>query len=319
MTYRLRSTSGTATRQSSRGDRVLPASARPSPIVIESFSTNDGVRIVYERRGDGRQRVRLSRRPGERSSIHRRGSRRPRRTTRACVLGLSGQRRPDHADASTYTLERFAEDLDELRQELGDDHITVLAHSMGGFVALKFCLDFPDRCDQLILAGTWPTNVPGACSRRRSWPSDRGTWARWLVSACAWLFTYSWRKRSAGARQRLYTMPLKRSKRADHRFGRQGRARSSAWPPTRQRQREAAATSVSFVGSHSAPEPDVECPVLLLYGSRDAAAVAGSVAFVRHLPNTIDRCLPEIGHDPFFEDPPAAREAIESFLGVAPR
>jgi pimeloyl-ACP methyl ester carboxylesterase len=63
---------------------------------------------------------------------------------------------------------------------------------------------------------------------------------------------------------------------------------------------------------------EITCQVLLLYGSRDAAAVAGSAAFVRHLPN-VDECrLPEIGHDPFFEDLPAARDAIHSFLAATP-
>jgi pimeloyl-ACP methyl ester carboxylesterase len=72
---------------------------------------------------------------------------------------------------------------------------------------------------------------------------------------------------------------------------------------------------------HGGPANDhryiaVTCPVLVLYGSRDAAAVAGARTFVRHLPQVIEQRLYDIGHDPFFEDLPAASLAIESFLAA---
>jgi hypothetical protein len=59
--------------------------------------------------------------------------------------------------------------------------------------------------------------------------------------------------------------------------------------------------------------PALTCPVLLLYGSRDAAAVAGAETFMRQLPNANERQLLDIGHDPF-EDAGSASLAIESFL-----
>jgi pimeloyl-ACP methyl ester carboxylesterase len=60
----------------------------------------------------------------------------------------------------------------------------------------------------------------------------------------------------------------------------------------------------------------VTCPVLVLYGSRDAAAVAGARTFVRHLPQVVEQKLHDIGHDPFFEDLPATSLAIQSLLAA---
>ena len=60
------------------------------------------------------------------------------------------------APADTYRFERLADDLDELRQHLGFDSVSVLAHSMGGFVALHFALRHSDSCTRLALVGTTP-------------------------------------------------------------------------------------------------------------------------------------------------------------------
>ena len=112
----------------------------------------------------------------------------------------------EHADASTYTLERFAEDLDELRQELRDERITVLAHSMGGFVALEFCA----RLSRPLRSADLGRDVADERSGRMLPPTLMALgWRRvgtMVGRACAWLFAYSWRKRSANARRRLYAI-----------------------------------------------------------------------------------------------------------------
>jgi hypothetical protein len=54
--------------------------------------------------------------------------------------------------------------------------------------------------------------------------------------------------------------------------------------------------------------------VLVLYGSRDAAAVAGSRTLLAQIPQAVNRRLPDLGHDPFFEGLPSASEAIHAFL-----
>ena len=66
----------------------------------------------------------------------------------------------DSAPRATYTYERLADDVDELRARLALNRVSVLAHSIGGYVALEYALRHPERCERLILmsctpAGTW--------------------------------------------------------------------------------------------------------------------------------------------------------------------
>lgn len=49
-----------------------------------------------------------------------------------------GSGRSDPAPLETYTFQRLAADLDELRQGLGHQRIDLLAHSLGGFTVLTY-------------------------------------------------------------------------------------------------------------------------------------------------------------------------------------
>lgn len=53
-----------------------------------------------------------------------------------------------------YSAGLFASDLAALLKVLGIDGAFVLGHSMGGVVALRFALDFPDLCNALIVSSS---------------------------------------------------------------------------------------------------------------------------------------------------------------------
>ena len=65
----------------------------------------------------------------------------------------------DAAPSTTYTFERLADDVDELRVHLGLDRVSVLAHSMGGFVALEYALRHPEHCERLLLISCSPAGT----------------------------------------------------------------------------------------------------------------------------------------------------------------
>src|SRR5215471_21716538 len=113
---------------------------------MESFVTTDGVAIAFERRGEG---PRLYVSHGGPANDHRYIADDLDTLTERFEFvfwDYRGSGASDNADSTSYTLDRFARDLDELRRHLEDDSIIVLGHSMGGFVALAFALDFPRRC-----------------------------------------------------------------------------------------------------------------------------------------------------------------------------
>jgi pimeloyl-ACP methyl ester carboxylesterase len=65
--------------------------------------------------------------------------------------------------AGPYTAHMLADDLADLLYKLGVKKAHVMGHSMGGFVAQAFALDYPEMVDKLILASTnfgGPNHVP---------------------------------------------------------------------------------------------------------------------------------------------------------------
>jgi proline iminopeptidase len=65
--------------------------------------------------------------------------------TRGC--GRSARSLPEDA----YRLEHFMNDLDELRQLLGERAVWVVGHSLGGLLAQTFAVQHPESCRGLIL------------------------------------------------------------------------------------------------------------------------------------------------------------------------
>src|SRR3954447_14145023 len=63
---------------------------------------------------------------------------------------------PPPADGD-YSLERYADDLDELREYLGLERLDLLGHSHGGFVALAYATCHPSRLGHLVLVCTAAT------------------------------------------------------------------------------------------------------------------------------------------------------------------
>ncbi|MDQ1478392.1 MAG: hypothetical protein QOE62_3621, partial [Actinomycetota bacterium] len=71
-----------------------------------------------------------------------------------------------------------------------------------------------------------------------------------------------------------------------------------------------AATSSDLTGQLT----EIACPVLVLYGDRDAAAVWSAGVYRQRIRNVVIVALPDVGHDPFFEAPSESARALRSFL-----
>lgn len=109
-----------------------------------------------------------------------------------------GSGRSEVASSATYTYERIADDLDELRVRLGYESVGLLAHSMGGFIGLNYGLRHPEACAGMVLVGATPTGNPGkiAVPALRALGPTRT--AKVLALATWSVAGWSWRSESKG-------------------------------------------------------------------------------------------------------------------------
>lgn len=66
--------------------------------------------------------------------------------------GTGASERP--GDQRAYRLDDYVSDLDELRQHLGLDRMSLLGYSHGGLVAQAYASAYPERVGRLVLAAT---------------------------------------------------------------------------------------------------------------------------------------------------------------------
>lgn len=65
-------------------------------------------------------------------------------------LGCGNSDRPD--DAGLWTLPRYLEEVEEVRQGLGLDRFVLYGHSWGGILAIEYALRHPDRLSGLVIS-----------------------------------------------------------------------------------------------------------------------------------------------------------------------
>ncbi len=76
----------------------------------------------------------------------------------AIAISLRGHGGSDRPEGS-YDIATMARDFAELLDLLDFQKVTLTGHCMGGLVAQRFALDFPERLDRLILIDSFPTMV----------------------------------------------------------------------------------------------------------------------------------------------------------------
>lgn len=58
----------------------------------------------------------------------------------------------------SYSLDKFAQDIEAIRTELDINKFSLFGHSWGGVVSLYYAAKYPEHVDKIILMGSGPTN-----------------------------------------------------------------------------------------------------------------------------------------------------------------
>jgi proline-specific peptidase len=123
--------------------------------MTESFVTDDGRTLTYERRGSGPLLVCHPGGPGF-SSAYFANTLGGLDDHFTLVLfnprGTAGSAKP--ADARAYSTADYVADVEALRAHLGEEQLDLLGHSHGGVVAAAYAAAHPDRVRRVILANS---------------------------------------------------------------------------------------------------------------------------------------------------------------------
>jgi proline iminopeptidase len=67
-----------------------------------------------------------------------------------------GRSTSPRSNPASYTLVKYAEDLEAVRKATGADSVTLFGHSWGGIVALRYATLYPERVRSIVLMGSGP-------------------------------------------------------------------------------------------------------------------------------------------------------------------
>jgi pimeloyl-ACP methyl ester carboxylesterase len=261
----------------------------------------NGINIEYEINGTGQPLVLIAGLGYDRWMWHKMA---PLLANRFQVItydnrGVGGSDKP----AGPYTADLLAADLLALLDELDVEKTAVLGHSMGGFIAQAFVLNYPERVEKLILSATnfgGPRHIPvtqDALAILMDMTSDPLIRLKnGILISCA-----------AGFEQRqpdvidewlLY------------------RAANPIDPIGYQAQMGIGLSLMSETASFASKLHAVKAPTLLLSGAEDKVVPPGNVDLLKQvIPHAKTAVFPYAGHFFPLEVPETAVAEIESFLG----
>ena len=219
------------------------------------------------------------------------------------LRGHGASDKPDIGEA--YSLDRLAADTLAVADSLGFEHFRMFGHSMGGMVARRVVLDVLDRIDALVLMSTSAGRPSGVD-----------------VDLVDMGVAVALTEGMQAVRQVLDELdPLGTP--ADQRLRRE-RPGHEAYA----RQNFFAVPAVAYAAliSDIARQPEqlaemceVTCPALVIVGEQDQAFLPDSFALADAIPSAELVVVPDAGHSPQFENPPAYQAAMEQVLaGITP-
>ncbi len=219
------------------------------------------------------------------------------------------------ADSAELTGQRFAEDLNAVRQHFRLDRVTLLGHSWGSGLAALFAIQYPDRVRSMLLVGSMSPMRSGLAQvfgringgrdslgqrrlreARTSWYADTGSAAKCRAFQVEWFQPF------------LPNPSVLQRSRGDF----------CAGTP------EALRNAEGTVGRYTMPSlgdwdwrtalHTVKARTLVLHGTADVFPTDQARAWAAALPNARLLLLDGVGHFPYLEAPERFGAALDAFM-----
>lgn len=209
-------------------------------------------------------------------------------------------------------IDRFIDDIDALRESLGHERITVLAHSFGSRIATRYAATRPDRVEALILLN--PVEPGERFAEATAERAQRRRTADDAAELSSLTSSEAFTSRDAATLSDVYRVVFRSTLRQPDRID---ELALDLGPLTaRQGQDVARLLGTSMQGIDGWAEVEtVEAPVLVVHGRYDVPPPEMSRALAAAFPNGTFVEV-EAGHFPFMESPDEVRSAVAAFLAT---
>ena len=293
--------------------RALDA-APTTPQVEEGYVTApDGVRLFYQKVGDGRAKVIIPGRLFVYDDF--------KHLTRGRTLVFYDMRNRGRSDAVTDTtamgIRSAVSDLEAVRRHFGFERVSLVGYSYLGFMVVLYAVDYPDRVERIVQLGPVPRKF-GTEYPKRLVESDPGVdsaaWQRLRQQRAAGLDTarpkeyceLEW----SVLRSRLVGKPAN-----VNRLGPGPCDMKNEWPANLARHFRYALASVQQLDVPADSLARVTVPVLTIHGTRDRNAPYGAGReWAMTLPNARLLTVRGAAHQSWAEEPVIVLTAIDRFL-----
>ncbi len=208
-------------------------------------------------------------------------------------------------DRDMYSIDRLATDILEVADACDLPRFRLLGHSMGGMVGRQIPLRAPERVEALIMMDTSAGPIPGFDPTLMDLAADvaftGGKQAlKELLDMAAVLETPAYKRTLLDRPGYQAFEDRKWNDLSEIMWG--AMAIALAYQPD---DLAALAAAVNF-------------PMLVIVGSQDAPFLTASHAMVDAIPGAQLVVIPDAGHSPQFENPPAWIDALTKFLASVP-
>jgi len=205
-------------------------------------------------------------------------------------------------DPSTYTFAQLVEDLRGFLDAAGIESCDLLGHSVGGMVALRFVLEYPERVASLVAMNTTP-EAPEGYER---WIFERGGQLgreKGMAELQRTIETVTRQAKTPASERHLANWPVD--------YWEHHRMRYATMDPNAYEY-----LALAMVDQESlAPRlGEIACPTLVLVGEDDTEYLPGAELLVEGIAGARRVIVPRAGHHPHQENSEAWREAIAAHL-----
>jgi proline iminopeptidase len=222
---------------------------------------------------------------------------------------LSGRSAAD-VPAESVTIDSFVQDIESLREALGLDRFTLMAHSWGGFLAMQYAIEHGARLEALVLLDSMAASTD-------LWRQEETALAEKIsdddrAEREALMASEAFAAREPAALRELMLLSFRAQ------FADAGKIDGlDLYVPVDYMARSARfgalGPELENFDLHEALRT-VTVPTLVLYGAEEPGAALGGAAIHDALPNSLRITVARAGHFPFLEQPEAFLIAVRSFL-----